>query len=204
MLANHTLFSGQGGRLLDQALPNFFTNIKKKQAPRVDSVALATFQELVDKSGYVYELTITLDPRNKAFKKMNLDQDLKAQWRYIKKQLLLYIDKYHYESIAFPEKHKNRTQLHAHCIIRFKQSDYDEMIYRKSTFIKRLRDHCGKQIKWARINLSHGDYMPSEKNYKINAKRSCAGWHKYCHGVGKHSNKGSLRKYLGIQDLVNF
>lgn len=178
-------FSGQGGRLLDQALPNFFTNIKKFKKPRIDSIALATFEELVEKPGYCYELTITLDTKCKQFKKLNLDQDIKAQWKHIKKTLLMYIDKYHYECITFPELHKNRIQIHAHSIIRFKQKDYDDMVYRKATFIKRLRDNLGRQIKWARINQSQGMYMPSEKNYKITTKRCLKGWHKYCHKVDR-------------------
>jgi len=74
------------------------------------------------------------------------------------------------------------------------------MVYRKATFIKRLRDNLGRQIKWARINQSQGMYMPSEKNYKITTKRCLKGWHKYCHKV----DGGGQRHTLGIQDLVNF
>ena len=190
-------FAGQGGSLLDQALPNFFANIRQQRKPRTDSVTISTFVEMVEKQGYCYELTITLDPKNKEFKKLGLDQDIKKQWKHIKKTLLQYIDKYSYESITFPELHKNKTQVHAHGIIRFKQNNYDDMCYKRSLLMKRLRDRLGRNIRWARINLSQDMYMPSEKNYKICKKRCLKGWHTYCH-------KSSIRKHLGIQDLYNF
>lgn len=188
-----TLFIQGSGGLLDQATANFFQN-ETNLTLKCDSVSLATLQSLVGQGGYLYSYTLTLDFKKKDVK--NLINDIKSQWRFIKRKLVSVLDRYRFRSIFVPELTKSGN-VHCHGVVLFKDEDYDEMSYRRSVLNRYLSRHLGKALQWTRINDAFESYQPSESNVKIKSKQSLKTWHKYI-------MKSKLRKKLGIQDLVNF
>lgn len=186
-------FTGGSGGLLDQATANFFQN-ETNLTLRCDSISLPQLQSLVGNEGYLYSYTLTLDFKKKDIKAMI--NDIKKQWRFIKRKLVAVLDRYRFRSIMVPEL-TTSGNVHCHGVILFKDKNYDEMCYRRSVLNRYLSRNLGKCIQWTRINDAYAPYMPTETNIKIRKNQSLKNWHTYL-------MKSDLRKKLGIQDLVNF
>jgi len=187
-------FNSSGGGLLDQATANFFQNETNLRTLRCDSISLATLQFTLDNGGYLYSYTLTLDFKKKEIK--NMINDIIAQWRYIKRKLVSVVDRYRFRSIFIPELTKSGN-VHCHGVILFKDTDYDEMCYRRSVLNRYLSRNLGRSLQWTRINSVTESYLPTETNVKIKTKQCLKTWHKYL-------MKSKLRKKLGIQDLVHY
>ncbi len=94
-----TIFSSEGG-LLDQALPEIFKN-KTRPKPRQDSVTYEFLQDMIEKPGYCYTATFTLDMKKKQV--LKLINDPWKQWQFIKDKLMLKINSYKFRCVMVPE-----------------------------------------------------------------------------------------------------
>lgn len=169
-----TLFPSEGG-LLDQALPEIFKN-KTRSKPRQDSVTYEFLQNMVDKPGYCYTCTFTLDMKKK--KVLNLINDPWKQWQFIKDKLMLKINSYKFRCIMVPEKQDNGV-IHAHGVLRFLHVDFFDMDEARAKLMKFMSKQCGRNLQWTRINSSTQAYMPTESNKRINKPQKLSTWHTY-------------------------
>ncbi len=186
-----TIFSSEGGPL-DQALPEIFKT-KTKKKPRLDSVTFETLQKMVDKPGYCYTCTFTLDLKKKHLK--DCVNDPWKQWRHIKNAVTNRMSNYKYRIIMAPECQKNGV-IHGHGVLRFQHDNYFDMHIALAKTMKYMSKMCGRNLQWTRINSSTEPYMPTESNKRISKPLTLYGWYEYIH-------KGDARKWLGIMDTEN-
>ncbi len=186
-----TIFPCEGGPL-DQALPEIFKN-KTRSKLRQDSVTLLEIQQMVDKPGYCYTVTFTLDMKKK--KVLKLINNPWKQWQYIKNALTNKMSLYKYRMIMFPETHKTGV-IHSHGVIRFNSDNYFDMDINRARLMKHMSKTCGRNLQWTRINSSTQPYHPTESNKRINTQQTLKTWVSYIH-------KSLSRKEYGILNTEN-
>lgn len=185
------IFPSEGG-LLDQALPEIFKN-KTRSKPRQDSVTLLEFQQMVEKPGYSYTVTFTLDMKKK--KVLKLINDPWKQWQHLKNQLTLKMAAYKFRMIMFPETHKTGV-IHTHGVIRFQHDNFFDVDIARARLMKHMSKTCARNLHWTRINSSTQPYNPTESNKRITAKVTLKTWIDYMH-------KSLSRKEYGILNTEN-